>query len=86
MNRLGQPGREKGGEVRDAAQRERAHDFDETTLLDGPALPAPRAVGRVKPALFHLDHDEVELQEGIIEQRGNAHELGEDVARGTMSG
>ena len=81
MKSLREPGWEEGGEVCHPAKLERAQDLDESTLLDGPALPAPRAVGRVKPALLHIDQHEIDLQVRIAEQRGDADELGEDVAR-----
>ena len=47
-------------------------------------LPAPRTVGRVKPALLHLDQHEIDLQARIGQQGGDADELGEDVARDAM--
>jgi len=55
-------------------------------LLHGRRVPAPRAVGRVKPAFLHLDQHEVDLQMRIGQQRGNTDELGEDVARDAMPG
>jgi hypothetical protein len=79
VKRSGSPG--EGCEVRHAADRHQVEDLDEAMLLDLPAPAAPRAIGRLTPALLRVDQDEVDLQEWVCQETCDADELGEGIAR-----